>query len=569
MIIVENTLFFEMLERICVAAVAAFLLSQTPLFRRLLTHNKTRITDRCQSILIFSALAIFGSYAGVPIDDAIANSRVIFVMLAGLLGGPVLGSLTGLIAGIHRYSLGGFTALACSVSCILEGLLAGLIYKLYRGRTLPWPVVLTTGLVGEALQMGIILIIAKPFSQALMLVNTISVPMTVSNSIGLTVFMIIIRRAYEHEDRIAAEQSHKALYIANRTLAYLRGGLTEKNAEATVQIILKNTNYQAIAMTDTTKVIAYAGAEASHHAPLANDNLTQITKLTLQSGTCMIAHNSAEIGCTHPDCHLSTAIVVPLFMMNRIVGTLKLYYTHKQRIAPSDVVFAKGVGLLFSTQLELAEIDNQTQLAAKAKLRALHMQINPHFLFNTLNTISSLTRTQPDQARCLLNRLSTLFRFTLQKTGKIISIKDELYQLDAYLSIAQARQGDKLAIKKNIDPTILSCGIPFLCLQPIVENAIQHGLHKKETGGTLTITGTLEPDNTIQFSIEDDGVGMIVTPELFTVREDHIGLYNVQSRLQGQYGTDYGLTITSTPNSGTIVLIRLPLQTLTEVACLA
>lgn len=553
-----TNLLLEMLERISLVAVSGYLLTQTAWCRRILNY-KMGITGNILTIALFSSMGIVGTYLGVPISDAIANSREVIIMLAGLLFGPLTGTATGLITGLHRYSLGGFTAVPCSLSCVLAGLISGFIYLRYRRTRAPWSVIFGLGLIVNLLQMAMILIISHPFSQALHLVNMIGIPMTLANSIGLVVFIIIIRRAYEREDRIAAEQSHKALHIANHTLPYLRSGLTERTAQAAVDIILQTTEYQAVAMTDTHEVLGFAGAESDHHAPHCQPGLTKATQHTLQSGEITIAMTPQEIGCPQSGCKLASAIVVPLFKMNHLAGTLKLYYTHKKAISHSDIVFAKDIGTLFSTQLDLAELDNQAKLAAKAKLMALHMQINPHFLFNTLNTIASLIRTQPDTARRTLTKLSTLFRFALQKTGKIIPIREELQQVSAYLDIAKIRNGDKLQVVQDIDPAILSYGIPSLTLQPLLENAIQHGLNRKEEGGTLTLEGHAEKDD-LCFTIHDDGVGMTVTDQLFEERENHIGIHNVHSRLRGQYGDAYGLSIESQPGAGTTVYVRLPRQ---------
>lgn len=559
MLVISN-LLLEMLERISLVAISGYMLTQTTVFHQVLTR-KIGSMGNVVIILLFSSMGIFCSYAGVPIHDAIANSREVIIMLCGLLFGPIIGTVVGIITGIHRYTMGGFTALPCSLSCIFSGLISGFVCYYYQKKKIPWIVIFTLGITVNILQMVMILLTAYPFSRALELVNTIGLPMTAANSMGLVIFMVIVRRAFEQEDRISAEQSHRALHIANHTLPYLRTGLTEKNAQAAVNIILQTTDYQAVALTNTTEVLGFAGVESAHHGPHRNAGLTSATCHTLKTGKITVAANHEEIGCSYPGCKLASAIVVPLFKRNHLAGTLKMYYTQTNAISHSDFVFAKDIGTLFSTQLDLAELDNQSKLADKAKLMALHMQINPHFLFNTLNTISSLIRTQPDTARHILTKLSALFRFSLQKTGKIISIREELFQVHAYLEIAKIRDGDKLSITEHIDPEIFSYGIPSLTLQPLVENALQHGLHKKENGGTLSIKGFIEED-TLCFIIHDDGIGMTVTNEIFKERQDHIGLYNVNARLQGLYGDHYGLKIESTAGQGTTVFIHLPKQLL-------
>lgn len=551
-------ILIEMIERLSVASTLAFVLSQTNIFRRLINRRNT-FQDALLLTIFFGLVGIVGTYAGIPVNDAIANSRVVGVMAAGLIGGRAMGVSAGIIAGGHRYLLGGFTSFSCALANICEGFLAGIIYNHYPGRPIPWWLALISGVIGEIMQMGIILLTARPYYLAAELVNEIAIPMIITNSLGLAIFMLIIKTAMDAHEKIGAEQSHKVLDIANKTLPYLRRGLTVESSQETARIILSTAGYDAVAITDTEQVLAFSGAEKSHHAPPANTGLTAATRQVLATGKMQLAQTKEEIGCSHIDCRLMSAIIVPLKCADRVIGALKLYYTHTSRIGQSDVVFASGLAHLFSTQLELTEIDHQAKRADNAKLKALHAQINPHFLFNTLNTITSLVRTQPDLARDLLIKLSSIFRYTLHKTGQNITLTEELTQVRAYLSIEKARHGEKLKIKEEIEPGLEHYRIPSLTIQPIVENAIKHGLQPKPSGGSITLKAATS-GNTIEISITDDGVGMDLAAHnpLTHPNSDSIGLLNVHQRLHGQYGSTFGLTIASQPNLGTTITLRFP-----------
>lgn len=554
---VDISLLFELMERMSLAAVMAFVLSQTTIFRRIV-YRQLIWRDRIFIIVVFGAIGIFGTYAGIPIYDALANIRVIGVMAAGFIGGPVVGMATGLIAGGHRYLLGGFTALSCAISSVCEGLLAGLVHHFLPRKPVPWWIAFLSGFMGEVIQMGIILAVAKPYDVARSLVNQIAIPMSVVNAFGVAIFMLIIKTAMDAQDKIGAEQSQKALDIAAKTLPYLRRGLNAESAQATAQIIYDTTDYEAVAVTNSQEVLAYVGAEAGHHAPHLSE-LTHITRNVLTEGHMVIAQEKEQIGCSHPQCKLASAVVVPLVQVNEVIGTLKLYYTTVEAIGQADRMFAKGIAQLFSTQLELTEIDRQAKLASHSELKALYAQINPHFLFNTLNTITSLVRTQPDQARELLNKLASMFRFTLHKTGQTIPIAEELAQVAAYLAIEQARHGDKLAVSMAVDQDLERFFIPSLTIQPLVENAIKHGLQPKETGGEVRIK-VQAVNKDIEIEIRDDGVGMDVIHfnPLQGAGRNCIGLLNVHERLRGLYGKDYGLTIQSELAVGTVVTMRFP-----------
>ena len=501
----NDLLLWEMIERMSVAATLAFLLSQFAVFRRMI-YRQGNFCEKAAITIIFGFIGILGTYAGIPVGDALANSRVIGVMAAGLIGGPVMGVAAGVIAGGHRYLLGGFTAFSCGISSICEGLLAGLIQRYYGQRLIPWWMAFIAGVIGEAMQMLIILLTAHPYNMARDLVDAIGIPMIVANSLGVAIFMLIIKTAMHTHEQVGAEQSHKALDVATNTLPYLRHGLNRSSAQATAQIIFDAGGYDAVAITDTEQVLAFVGVEAAHHS-VDTLELTSATLQVLSKGEMNIAQSPFEIGCSCRNCKLASAVVMPLKRANRVIGALKLYYTRTNAVGHGDRVFASGVAHLFSTQLELTEIERQAKLVSRAELKALHAQINPHFLFNTLNTITSLVRTKPDLARELLLKLGAMFRYTLHKTGHSITIKEELAQVRAYLAIEQARHGEKLAIREEISGEVEKYLIPTLTIQPLVENAIKHGLQPKENGGCIIMEAKEEgPD--IVIAISDDGIGM-------------------------------------------------------------
>lgn len=556
------SLLIELTEWMSVVATTAFILSQTTVFQRLVKYRLNR-SDKWMLALFFGLLGIISTYAGIPVQDALANSRVIGAMVAGLLGGPVVGGAAGLIAGIHRYFLGGFTAFSCAVATTVEGILGGLFRLYYKERPIPWPVALAAGLCGEALQMLIILAISRPYDAAYHLVQTIALPMLTVNPVGIAIFIVIVNNAIEQRSRIGAVQAQKALNISTQTLPYLRQGLTNYSAENTAVIIYNMNDYAAVSLTDHNAILAHIGEGSDHHVP-GTRLLTAATKLALTTGLIQVAATKSEIGCNNPQCRLGSAVIVPLKRSNRIIGALKLYHAAERCISPLDMQLASGLAHLFSTQLELAEIDHQAQLAAHAEMRALQAQINPHFLFNTLNTISSLIRTCPETARDIIIKLSTFFRHSLQKSDHNIPLSDELAQVDAYLTIEQVRFGDKLTVIRDIDPRTHAALIPPFTLQPLVENAVKHGLQPKENGGTLNITTRISGAD-VEIVIADDGVGIqpeiqkhLGRPRPGSGNSNGIGLSNVCERLKGAFGERYGLTIDSTPGAGSSMHIRIP-----------
>ena len=215
--------------------------------------------------------------------------------------------------------------------------------------------------------------------------------------------------------------------------------------------------------------------------------------------------------------------------------------------------FWRPVHALQTRQRELAD------LAAAAQLAALRAQINPHFLFNSLNSIAQLIHVDPDKAEVCVERLAEIFRYLLRRSEQeFVPLAEELAVADAYLEIERARFGERLQVDKQIDSASLRQRIPSLILQPLIENAVKHGLARKVGTGTVRI-GAATNDGILTLTVDDDGVGMSAAT-LAGVFERGVGLGNLRARLERLYGADHLPSITSTLGRGTSIRLRLPLE---------
>jgi two-component system LytT family sensor kinase len=207
------------------------------------------------------------------------------------------------------------------------------------------------------------------------------------------------------------------------------------------------------------------------------------------------------------------------------------------------------------------KLEEQEKLLLEARLDALQSQINPHFLFNTLNSISSLVRFDPDQARELIVKLSKILRRLLGKHDEFVQLRDEIEFIDDYLDIEVVRFGrEKLRVYKHLDPDTLDVVVPAMLLQPLVENSIKHGLAPKVDGGSITLRSRLQ-DGKLIVQVEDDGVGMSAPPAIAAQTMGSgrgIGMANVAERLQVLYGDEGKLTVRSRDTLGTLVVLELP-----------
>ncbi|HMI51125.1 MAG TPA: histidine kinase [Candidatus Saccharimonadales bacterium] len=209
-----------------------------------------------------------------------------------------------------------------------------------------------------------------------------------------------------------------------------------------------------------------------------------------------------------------------------------------------------------NTRIEM-NLERHQQLLLKARMDALSSQINPHFLFNTLNTVSALIRFDPDSARGVVLKLSNILRRLLRKHETFVPLREELVFIDDYLDIEVARFGrDNLDIVKDLDEETLESFVPSMLLQPIVENCLKHGLAPKLEGGKIQLR-SLNRDGRLLLEIEDNGVG-ISEEKMPHVYVEGIGLSNVRERLRVLYGADFNLDIRSTPGAGTVIRIDIP-----------
>jgi len=524
-------LFIELTNRVGLIIMLAFVFSKTRAFKSVFAQKNTlTFNEKLVMALFYGGLGILGTLSGIAFKGAIVNTRVIGVVVGGLLGGPLVGGLAGVFAGVHRYMIdpGGMTSFACAISTIVEGVFAGYLSHRFWQTSKPVLFAWLTGSVAEILQMTILLIIVRPFSYAENLVSIISGPMIIMNAIGIAVFVLVTQNIRQLKDSEAAFRAEQTLRIADRTAQYFKMGLTSEAAIAITEIIYEMTEFNAVAITNESSILAHTGI-GNNHERVGESIETEMTKHVLLTGEPLINQNVSGINDFYATYNFKSAILVPLKLKYKTVGTLKLYKDKENNISRVDEELAIGLANLFTTQLELSQIDEERRLRDKAELNALQAQINPHFLFNAINTIVSLIRTNPDEARELMIHLGDYYRNNMQFNKDMISVRDELKHIEAYLKIEKARFGEKLQINYEISHDI-DRKIPPLLIQPLVENAVKHGVFPKESCGTVTIRVKNDLEY-LHIEVEDDGVGMSES-----VKGNNIGLSNVERRLKAIYG---------------------------------
>lgn len=518
----------------------AFFFTKFKSAQDIFTKKKYTIKDIFFLSIFFSFLSIIGTYTGIEYKGAIVNTRNIGVAVAGIIAGPQVGIITGIVAGIHRFfiDVNSPTTLACSLASIIGGFITSLFYQKTNEKNC-YIYGFISGFLIENLSMFFILITGfylYDFEIAKDIVQTIYIPMILANALGVSIVIIMIENLITEKEILAGEQAKLALEIANKSLPYFRKG---ESLNKVCKIILESLDAKVVVITDTHNIIA------SHL--ISNDYIlnhceikSKATKQVLNSGEVLILgkEDSDILDFQCIGGNIKSCIILPLFQgEKKIYGALKLYFDTSKIITSRKRYLAEGLSMLISTQIELSNLENLKAMAKDAELRALQTQINPHFLFNALHTISSFVRINPDKARETIIDLSTYLRYNLENASKHLPLIKELEQVKAYINIEKARFGDKIQVEYNIPKEIENIELPSLIIQPLVENSIKHGILKKRTGGKIEISGVVKDKGAI-ISIIDDGVGIDpnVIEDINTKIDKSIGLKNVHNRLKLLYG---------------------------------
>ncbi|MBO0914917.1 sensor histidine kinase [Streptomyces laculatispora] len=342
----------------------------------------------------------------------------------------------------------------------------------------------------------------------------------------------------------------ETLHTASLAAPPLRAGLTEDSARKSARRLRSLLGTDALCLTDRERVLVWDG-EGGHHGEHVMEQVEDL----LASGR----DTAFRSDCDDLDCPLRWAVAVPLTVDHRVLGALIAY-------APREsAVLARAAGEVarwVCVQLELAELDRSRTQLIEAEIRALRAQISPHFIFNSLAAIASFVRTDPEQARELLLEFADFTRYSFRSHGDFTTLADELHSIDQYLALVRARFGERLSVTLQVAPEVLPVALPFLCLQPLVENAVKHGLEGAVTSSRITISA-LDAGSEAEVVIEDDGIGMDPERLRHILRGEGgkstgVGLLNVDERLRQVYGDDYGLVIETGIGAGMRITVRLP-----------
>lgn len=344
--------------------------------------------------------------------------------------------------------------------------------------------------------------------------------------------------------------TYETLHTAALAGRYLGDGLTEAGATRALPHLRTLLGSPAMAITGRHEVLAWDGVGDHHRETVRDTALKQ-----LDHGKVAVRR---DLTCGDPDCLVRSAVIAPIIVRDNEVGLL---VTMQQEPSAGLVRACEEVAGWVASQVDLADLSIDRTRAMEAELRALRAQISPHFIYNSLGAIASFVRTDPDRARELLLEFADFTRYALRQGGAFTTLADELRNVERYLVLEQARFGARLQLRMKVAPEVLPVEVPYLAIQPLVENAVRHGLAPKAGVGHIDLVAR-DLGTEAEISVDDDGIG--ADPDHIrqvldgVARSDSLGLGNVDARLRQTYGDHGGLVVDTAPGAGMKVSFRVP-----------
>ena len=523
------------------------LICRTTFFREAIVAKHFNHRQRLLFILLFSVLSICGTYWNVEAGGGIINFRAVGIILGGFIGGPVVGIVTGLITGFHRaFFIQTEAAFIHGGLSIIQGIAAGFVsnrLKQHHHQLWLW----------SLLYAFILEILFWLFFAFLTLPETVghpedyfalSLPIIVTNTIAVSLFYMVIEFFIRQRDTEKTQTTKTTFDAVAGLFATLHDGFNDTNVSAITGLMtssLPSLIWTAISYKGRLYTRTNYKTEADH-----NQGNAEIAILKLQQ--------------TLPDMpHLMT---LPVTYRRETVGYIIAAKSKGDTFTKMGIEFLHGICHVMEAIYEYDKMKEEENLLAEAEIRALQAQINPHFLYNTLNTISYYVRSDPDTARKLIQYLSDYFRHSLNNPSRLIPLSEELHVIECYTELERARFGDRLEITYDFPMNKVNLiQVPPLLLQPLVENAVIHGIFKRSEGGKIKV-GLIEHPHHYKIYVLDTGVGISAKKRkklLIThKRRDQIGLINVHQRLLSLFGNSCGLHIVSREGKGTLVFANIP-----------
>lgn len=344
-----------------------------------------------------------------------------------------------------------------------------------------------------------------------------------------------------------------ALHAATSTLPHLRSGLSQRTAERAVPHLRALTGAAAIALADASTVLAIDGEGREQVRP--GDVLSRLLASTYDEHLNIVP----ALISSDPTCPLRSAVLAPLMVQGRRAGTLIAFYRTVGRPRHQQLRVVREAASLVAAQVELSVLSEQEERLAQAELRALRAQISPHFIYNALAAVAGDIHTRPEEARELLIDFAEFTRYLFRDGRPYVTLGEEMAHVERYLRLEQARFRGCLSVSVEIPPETTDAVVPAMSVQPLVENAVRHGIEQRAGSGRIRISAQARGGD-VELRVSDDGRGIDPerVPDVLAGAGGGIGVSNVDARLRATFGERYALQIKSRVGEGTTAVMTVP-----------
>lgn len=551
---------------ICLLSVIASALSKVKTVQNLILLEKRSLKSDLILACIFGGIITVATACGSMVGNYNMNTKVIAALAAGLLCGPLVGIYSALIGCIYVYfgSPDPAFALTSAYSLLLIGMLGGGFYPYFQRGKWKYKDLFVLTCFAEIVELICLLRSAFPVLEILDMLLEVSIPMILLNSVGMIVFISSFNTVFVCQELESTRQLQRASVLAKKSLPLLREGLHHKeNMERMASVIMEETDWTGVMIADEMKVLEWKQKDMKfqpkdmQQKPSEEILFPKVAKKAMKSGKMSTLYSVPKDDPWYDWIGEYSILAEPFMMKDKAIGCLLVWVKKQFVFHQSDIELLHNFGMLASSQLAMEKLEKQEQMRQKAEFQALQFQVNPHFLFNALNTISSVCRENSGRARELLLTLADYFRYNLGSGAYIVPMQEEIEHVKDYLEIEKARFEENLVVTYDLadDMHIL---IPTLILQPIVENAVRHG--RGRDGKRVVHISVYDDPDCYRVQIQDKGPGFDreVLEKLYAGEDigKSIGLSNVHKRMKSIYGEENGLQIENMEDGGSCVTMH-------------
>lgn len=553
-----NNLIFQLILNIGLLALVANLLSKLRIIQNIILQERRSFKSQALLSLVFAGIIILSTYTSIDIGGYSLNTRVIGAMAAGILGGPIIGLYASFISAIYVYffSQPQMFAMASAFSTVLFGLLGGGFYPYFQRGKWKYRDLFLLTCFAELCDMIALLRLATPFTVALDTVLEIAAPMILLNSVGILIFISSFNHVFILQDIESSRQLQQASELSRKCLPLLSHGFHEgHDMHELASVILRETDWMGVMLTDRTKILEWQ-QKGIEYQPEDLTRIPRVGKEAMKAGELTTMYHVPKSSSWYEWMKEYSMVAAPFMLKEQAVGCLIVWMKKTWVFRTSELELLQHLVTLGSYQIAMAELEHQKAMWQQAELKALQFQINPHFLFNALNTIASVCREDSERARELLVILANYFRYNLDGTAGMVPMEEEIRHVRDYLALEKGRFEEKLSVTYEL-PSKMDVLIPTLILQPVVENAVKYGIDQE--GRRIVKIEVREKEAEYVVNVSDKGKGF--PPHIIESLEKgmnigkSVGLNNVFQRMKSIYGDDYRPKIISSGEGSCVKLI--------------